>query len=161
MRNKKIISYDDIFTFLKNQYHKKFEAELTPHMFHLDCELATITFLKNYFSDSTITLCSVHILRNMMKHLKEHTVGNFYENKTLLKFWKTLSGSFFLNLSNPEILSSILTYFRQDIMDELEPNFRVGLSNFIEKYLVKYCFRSDAFFTVNLNLYFNICTPAI
>ena len=154
MRNKKIISYDDIFTFLKNQYHKKFEAELTPHMFHLDCELATITSLKNNFPDSPITLCSVHILRNMMKHLKEHTVGNFYENKTLLKFWKTLSGSFFLNLSNPEILSSILTYFRQDIMDELEPNFRVGLSNFIEKYLVKYYFRSDALYNFTLFNYY-------
>ena len=39
-------------------------------------------------------------------------------------------------------------------MDELEPNFRVGLSNFIEKYLVKYYFRSDALYNFTLFNYY-------
>ena len=52
------------------------------------------------------------------------------------------------------VACSILTYFRQDIMDELEPNFRVGLSNFIEKYLVKYYFRSDALYNFTLFNYY-------
>ena len=68
----------------------------------------------------------------MLKKLKEYTFGNFFMNKTLLKFWKTLSGSFFLNLSNPEILNNILSYFRTDILAELDENLRENLSNFIE-----------------------------
>ena len=68
MRNKKKIFNDDILTFLKDQYFLKFQAELSPHMFHLDCELATILFKKNNFPDSPITLCGVHILRNMLKN---------------------------------------------------------------------------------------------
>ena len=71
-------------------------------------------------------------------------------NKTLLKFWKTLSGSFFLNLSNPEILNNILSYFRTDILAELDENLRENLSNFIEKYSVKYYFNPTAQFTFTL-----------
>ena len=67
MRNKSKISYDDIFRFLKNQYFLKFNENLSPHMFHLNCEIATILSIQNYFSESPITLCSGHILRNMMK----------------------------------------------------------------------------------------------
>ena len=104
---------------MKDQYFSKFNENLSPHMFHLDCEIATILSIQHNFPESPITLCSVHILRNMLKKLKEYTFGNFFMNKTLLKFWKTLSGSFFFNLSNPEILNNILSYFRTDILAEL------------------------------------------
>jgi hypothetical protein len=83
MRNKLKISYDDIFSFSKNQCFIKFNENLSPHMFHLDCEIATILSIQNNFPESPITLCSVNILRNMMKKLKEYTFGNFLINKTL------------------------------------------------------------------------------
>ena len=55
---------------LEKQYFEKFEFELKPVMFHLDCEQATITALLNNFPETPVTLCSVDIIRNLMKQLK-------------------------------------------------------------------------------------------
>ena len=98
MRNKSKISYDDIFRFLKDQYFSKFNENLSPHMFHLDFEIATILSIQHNFPESPITLCSVHILRNMMKKLKEYTFGNFFMNKTLSEFWKYYREVFFKSI---------------------------------------------------------------
>ena len=118
MRNKKKISYDDIFTFLKNQYFEKFEIELKPLMFHLDCEQATITSLLINFPETPVTLCSVHIIRNLMKQLK-----------TYYYFWRILTGSLFLNLDCPEILNEILRFFRFEILNDetLENSLKIRL----------------------------------
>tara|TARA_B110000977_G_scaffold55473_1_gene75588 strand:+ start:537 stop:770 length:234 start_codon:yes stop_codon:yes gene_type:complete len=67
MRNKKKISYDDIFIFLKNQYFEKFEFELKPVMFHLDCEQATITALLNNFPETSVTLCFADFLESFYR----------------------------------------------------------------------------------------------
>ena len=87
MRNKKKISYDDIFNFLKTQYFNKFEIELKPFMFHLDCEQATISSLLHNFPETPVTLCSVHIIRNLMKQLKTYTTGDFYKSVYSLSNW--------------------------------------------------------------------------
>ena len=73
MRNKKKISYDDIFTFLKNQYFEKFEIELKPLMFHLDCEQATITsfFRFEILNDETLEN-SLKI--QLEKYIKEYLI---------------------------------------------------------------------------------------
>ena len=125
-------------------------------MFHLDCEKATINSLLTNFPETPVTLCSVHIIRNFMKHLKEYTVGDFYKNPILLKFWRILTGSIFLNLSSPEILESILSYFHEISNDPgLEPNMQTRLKNYINKYLVKYYFSVDAPFNFTLFDYYS------
>ena len=63
---------------------------------------------------------------------------------------------FFLNLFNPEILDNILSHFRTDILAELDKNLRENLSNFIEKYLVKYYFNPTAQFNFTLYDYYGI-----
>ena len=100
---------------MKNTFEEKFPVTLKPQMFHIDCEFAAIKSLIKIFPETPVTLCSVHILRNLMKHLKEYTSGDFYKNPTLLKFWRIIPGSFFFNLDNPPILSEILKYLKSDL----------------------------------------------
>ena len=129
MKNKKKISYDEIFEFLKNKYFEKFENNLKPFMFHLDCEQATITSLLNNFPETPVTLCSVHLLRNFMKHLKSFTTGDFYKNPVLLKFWRILTGCIFLNLTCPEILEEIMRYFKHEILNDNQLNFGLKMAS--------------------------------
>ena len=156
MRNKKKISYDDIFNFLKTQYFNKFEIELKPFMFHLDCEQATISSLLHNFPETPVTLCSVHIIRNLMKQLKTYTTGDFYKNPVLLKFWRILTGSLFLNLNCPEILSEILRYFKFDILtdENLENPLKNQLEKYIDQYLIKYYFGANSQFNFTLFNYY-------
>ena len=82
MRNKKSVTYSDLLNFMKNTFEEKFAVTLKPQMFHIDCEFAAIKSLIEIFPETPVTLCSVHILRNLMKHLKEYTSGDFYKNST-------------------------------------------------------------------------------
>ena len=62
----------------KRKYtHFSEETAFQKFMFHLDCEQATITALLNNFPETPVTLCSVHIIRNLMKQLKTYTTGDF------------------------------------------------------------------------------------
>ena len=120
-------------------YFEKFEIELKPLMFHLDCEQATITSLLINFPETPVTLCSVHIIRNLMKQLKTYTTGDFYKNPILLNFWRILTGSLFLNLDCPEILNEILRFFRFEILnaETLENSLKIQLEKYIKEYLIK------------------------
>ena len=71
-----------------------------------------------------------------MKQLKTYTTGDFYKNPVLLKFWRILTGSLFLNLNCPEILSEILRYFKFDIFTD--ENLENPLKNQLEKYIDQY-----------------------
>ena len=53
-------------------------------------------------------------------------------------------------------MNNILSYFRTDILAELDENLRENLSNFIEKYLVKYYFNPTAQFNFTLYDYYGI-----
>ena len=78
--------------------------------------------------------------------------GQFFFNKSKRRpMW-----SFLLNLSDPEILNNILSYSRTNILAELDENLRENLSNFIEKYLVKYYFNPTAQFNFTLYDYYGI-----
>jgi hypothetical protein len=79
---------------MKTTYEEKFAVSLKPEMFLIDCEISAISFIE-VFPETPVTLCSVHLLRNGMKHLKEYTSGNFYKKPTLLKFWRILSVTLF------------------------------------------------------------------
>ena len=108
-------------------------------MFHLDCDQATITSLLINFPETPVTLCSVHIIRNLMKQLKTYTTGDFYKNPILLNFWRILTGSLFLNLDCSEILNEILRFFRFEILnaETLENSLKIQLEKYIKEYLIK------------------------
>ena len=108
------------------------------------------------FPETPVTLCSVHIIRNLMKQLKTYTTGDFYKNPVLLKFWRILTGSLFLNLNFPEILSEILRYFKFDILtdENLENPLKNQLQKYIDQYLIKYYFDANSQFNFTLFNYY-------
>ena len=144
----------------KRKYtHFSEETAFQKFMFHLDCEQATITALLNNFPETPVTLCSVHIIRNLMKQLKTYTTGDFYKNPILLNFWRVLTGSLFLNLNCPEILSEILRFFRFEILTDetLENSLKIQLKKYIDEYLVKYYFDVNAQFNILRDLQKSFC----
>ena len=92
-----------------------------------------------------------------MLHLKKYTSGDFYKNPTLLKFWRIISGSLFFNLDNPPILSEILRYLKNDLINDLTcDNLKQSVINFINNYLIKYYFSDSAQFNFTFfNYYLN------
>ena len=61
------------------------------------------------------------------------------ENPILLNFWRVLTGSLFLNLNCPEILSEILRFFRFEILTDetLENSLKIQLKKYIDVYKTK------------------------
>jgi hypothetical protein len=67
MRNKKKFHMMTFLFLLEKQYFEKFEFELKPVMFHLDCEQATITALLNNFPETSVTLCFADFLESFYR----------------------------------------------------------------------------------------------
>ena len=74
----------------------------------------------------------------------------------MLNFWRVLTGSLFLNLNCPEILSEILRFFRFEILTDetLENSLKTQLEKYIDEYLIKYYFDQNAQFNFTLFNYY-------
>ena len=74
----------------KNLYER-----LTPFKLLIDAELAVLKTLKKLFPFSKLSLCRVHILRNMRKKGIEIFGKAFFEgNKDMKQFWTIIKGIF-------------------------------------------------------------------
>ena len=67
-----------------------------------------------------------------------------------------MTGSLFLNLNCPEILSEILRFFRFEILTDetLENSLKTQLEKYIDEYLIKYYFDQNAQFNFTLFNYY-------
>ena len=72
MRNLFTANYLEVFKFINEAYYEKFNEELSPPAFRLDCDQAVNPGIKSVDGPGTkIRLCCVHITRNWRKHLIE------------------------------------------------------------------------------------------
>ena len=76
--------------------------------FHLDCEISVLNSVKLAFPGVTIIYWNVHILRNICKHFKRHLGAHFYKTKIFLEFFKVVTGSFYLNFNDKELVQEFL-----------------------------------------------------
>ena len=91
MEKKSKESYCQILDFLKKIYRESENCELENKNWHSDAELAFTNAISISFPESSIFLCSVHILRNFMKQFKSKVDSNFFRNSNLLRIWRVFS----------------------------------------------------------------------
>ena len=100
--------YNSIFDFAKLKHLEYFGSNLVIKEFHLDCELAVKNSVRLAFPNCVITYCNVHILRSITKHFKKHLGAKFYTQKLFLEMFKTVTGAFYLDFSQKEIVQEFL-----------------------------------------------------
>ena len=104
--------YIEILSFVKNLYFQEFKTELDNKFFHSDAELSLMNAIPNVFPNSYTILCSVHILRNLLKNMKSKIDTNILKKQILSKVWRTLSGSLFSPLENSKILKTVKNFLK-------------------------------------------------
>ena len=67
MKERKVLNYEEVFDFIKMKFKNLHNRELSPFKLLIDAELAVLKTLKKLFPFSKLSLCRVHILRNMRK----------------------------------------------------------------------------------------------
>ena len=132
MRERKTVNYEEALSFLKMKFETFFERELVPRKLLLDCEMATIKALKKFFPYTKITLCRVHIVRNLRKKAIECFGRPFFEgNKNMADFWTIIKGLFYV----PPTVFPILKAF---FISHFRPKFQNQKNNF-DTYLTYLC----------------------
>ena len=115
-------NYCNILDFAKEKYFEYYGEQFFIKQFHLDCEIAVLNAVKLAFPNCVITYCNVHILRSISKHFKKNLGAHFYKTKLFLEMFKVITGSFYLDFSNKELIQE---FFK--ILDSFVP--RTGLYN--------------------------------
>ena len=167
---KKVFSYPIFFCFMakktKSSYVEvlKFlikacrEAgfKLEPKSLHCDGESAFIKAAKDCFPGASIVLCSVHLIRCVMRKMKEYFGGKFYKDPALKSLFTFIKGLIYLNLTNFQILSKIKNYMYEEICTEKK--LKEKIHEFLDCYFVHYYLRPDATFNFCLFNYFSMIT---
>ena len=118
MVKRKFEDYLKIFNFLSEAVKEATGEVFRPKNVHTDCEAAILQCIKQMFPETSCILCSFHLARNFMEQLKKKVSGSFFENSSLLRVFRILIGSIYLNLKIPEIRFKIITYLKS-ISDRL------------------------------------------
>ena len=124
--------------------------DLSPLKIVLDCEMAVLKTLKKFFLYSKLTLCRVHILRNLRKKGIEIFGKPCFEgNSDMKNFWDVIKGLFFVPPTSFEILKSFfISTFRPKFL-----NHKNDFDKFLS-YLSKNYLNSTAKFPPSLWSYF-------
>ena len=112
--------------------------------------------IPKFFPNSYTILCSVHILRNLLKNMKSKIDTDIFKNKILLKVWRTLSGALFLPLENSKILKTVKIFLKSQTKF-LPRVLKERYKNFLS-YLFKFYFSDSAVFAVGYYPYFDMIT---
>ena len=160
MKRKTMEAYEEILELLKKKYKTLHGEELTIQKITCDAEPSFINAVKSQFPETEISLCSVHIMRCIMGHLKKKVTANWYSNPVLIKAWRVISGCLFLNLRTPEVFSAIETFLKITIHNELlesYPDLAPRFAHFLE-YLYSTYFGEQARFGLQLFQYYSNMT---
>ena len=136
MKERKALHYEEVFDFIKMKFKDIHNRELEPYKLMIDAEMAVLKTLKKFFPYSKITLCRVHILRNMRKKAIEIFGRPFFEgNQDMKNFWSIIKGLFFLPPTCFEILKSFfVSTFREKFINR-KNDFDKFLSYLSKNYL--------------------------
>jgi len=109
MKEQKTCNYEEVFNFIRMKFKTLHNRELLPFKMMIDVELAVLKTLKKLFPFSKLSLCRVHILRNMRKKGIEIFGKPFFEgNKHMKNFWTIIKGLFFYS---SDILRNSKSFF--------------------------------------------------
>ena len=112
MKNKSKDAYVKILEYMKQKYLEDhtFTTQLNPPSISSDCELAMIRAVEIVFPNTQILLCTVHIIRNLMRHLRD--VDQKWWKNRLLRAMSVIKGCLFLHLSNKYIFAEIDSFLK-------------------------------------------------
>ena len=80
---------------MQKVYFDKFKENLEIEALHVDCEKAVINAFEEKFPNSSIILCSVHIIRNILKNFRQKVDATFYKDPVLLNLWRIITGALY------------------------------------------------------------------
>ena len=144
MKNRYTANYTELFEVINDAYFRKFQVELSPIAFRLDCEQAVIRSIKEvYGPGSKIRLCTVHVMRNWRKHFIEAIGKVLFNTQLFQNVWDILRGSFFLPFDALEIITN---YLKTKILPQVPAGSKVKFQKFLDKYMTKYYFGVNAIY---------------
>ena len=146
-------AYVEILQLLKRKYKELFGDELVIRRVSSDAERAFILAVEDVFPETQVTLCSVHILRCILKDLKNKVSHAWYKNATLVHAWRVISGALFLNLADEEIFKEIDTFLKVKVPEGLSPDLEPKFDLFLE-YLFNTYFSPTATFNFGFFQYY-------
>ena len=146
MKERKAVNYHEVFDFVRVKFAEIFHRPLSPRKIVLDCEMAPLKILKDFFPECRITLCRVHIIRNLRKKCIEIFGRPFFEgNKQMQIFWQICKGLFYVP---PTTFETIKAFMRSTIRPQLT-NHKNDYDKFMT-YFTKFYLNFDAKFPPQL-----------
>ena len=119
MKKKGKAAYIEVLQFLKIKYQEQCGKVLTIKRISSDCEHAFILAVNHVFPETQVVLCSIHIIRALMRNMKSKVDTNYFKNPVLVVAWRVITGCIFLDLQDPEIFEKIDTYLKVNIPSKL------------------------------------------
>ena len=89
---------DEILNFMKNVYFTKFQENLEIKAIHVDCERPFILSVEENFPKTSVVLCSIHIIRAILRNFRSKVDPNFFTDPILLEIWRVITGALYLDL---------------------------------------------------------------
>ena len=134
-----------LFMIKEDAFKKETGENLKPISVHSDAESALLKCIKYLFPESRCILCSVHLSRNFMEQMKKKVSGSFFANEALLRVFRILIGSIYVNIFVTEIRQKILTYLFM-ISDRMCDKYLAKKLQIYLKYIEKNYFSEDGRF---------------